>query len=321
MKRIYVLPEYLDNLFNNESKINLFILDLFTIQKNISNLKDDYKCQIILDFEKFEEYQELELYDFRMLASLYIDDFSFIQPPYIPNDFKKYVVCKIPNIFNTSFDETNQKTHIALAHDKNIDAKVVNSTSANFNLLLLDRFDNKNNPKLITNHHIDITSLELDLFFEKYILKLFTNTSEFQKFKAVYIKFRNSFDWKLWNPKTEPAPAHHLLQKLKEYFTKSKKNKEEYFFWGHIMAFLNGAYFNKHITLLNSQNKTVNDVFQLGVGKGKNTVFFSIDTENGNLELYNSQGIHMNHVYGIITGLRKQKRDYIIDAPFNKWIQ
>lgn len=320
MKKIYILPEYVEKIFLNEAEVNSFILLLNNLYENLAIQKDTYQIKIILDIDKFDEWNVTELYDFKMLSSLYLDTFSFIASPEIPDDFNNYSVFKIP-ITNNSIIETKDKLHLALAHNIHSSSHVFNELCNDSNLLVLHNYNKEFKPKFVTIPYLDITVLQLELFFEKYIICLFKDNSKYQNFKSVYFEFSQSFNWQSWQPNSRPTPAHEILKKLIPLFKKNaKKNDASFIFWGHIMAILNGYSYNKELTMHNSKQKNVNDIFQSGIEKGNNTVFFSIDTENGNLEIYNYQGIHMNHIYGIRAGLRSQKRNYTIEVPKSKWL-
>ncbi|MBL0181000.1 MAG: hypothetical protein IPP96_01430 [Chitinophagaceae bacterium] len=154
--------------------------------------------------------------------------------------------------------------------------------------------------------------------FRKLHFDLFDNNDEYLRFRNRYLSFYRQFDWNNWIPISNPAPSHEILYLLTKLY-KKPTDDSGHLFWGYIMATINGAKYNKELTQLNSKKKVVNDIFQLGISKGKSTAFYSIDTEQGNLEIYDYRGIHINKVYGLVSGLQIQVKNYTIDVPKNKW--
>lgn len=318
MQRIYVLPQFIDWLIENDTQIQYFVFRLNEIGLFLSNQKKPWDCKIIIDFHKIEVFEELGLYDVRMFSSLLLDGNPFFRSPILPQNYEKYSYYVVPNIAGNLNDETFENIHIELADNNKKDSRVLNCEPANQTLLKIHKFDSTFSPTLYTNKYIDLRNVEIDLFLQTYVFPLFDNINEFLKFRKTYLSFYWEFDWTNWIPISNPAPGHNILKLLTPFYKKTN-NDSDHLYWGYIMAAINGGKFNKELTQLNSKKKVVNDVFQLGILKGNSTVFYSIDTEQGNLEIYNYRGKHINKVYGLFAGLQTQVRNYTIDVPSSRW--
>lgn len=318
MKKIFILPEYISFLINQCDKIRDFVIRLSDINNFLLSQKKQWDVKVILDFTRVEEFQELELYDIRMFASLILDSNSFFQKPVSSPEYEKYMFYVVPPIGLFEWVETTELIHFELGMAASTESRVINEKLSDHTLLRIHRFDPGFQPFLVSHKHLELNSLEIDLFFENYISEIVTSKEDFYIFRSSYIGFFRSFDWKNWIPSVNPAPAHEIISFLKKYFKRSNDDYE-HLNWGYIMAFLNGGVYNRKLTLINSKKKVVNDVFQVGINKGNSTIFYSIDTENGNLEIYDYRGLHINKVYGLVSGLQNQKRDYSILVPEDTW--
>ncbi|WP_420477339.1 hypothetical protein, partial [Noviherbaspirillum sp. ST9] len=197
--------------------------------------------------------------------------------------------------------------------------RFLSRTPATQSYIRVNKRNTEDLPKLVSIEAMTIDYSFIKIFLDSYVKPTFVDEQDYNVFFSKYLQFYTKFNWDSWTPSKDPAPAHSLITCLKKCHS---LNKEDYHLlkWGNIMAVLNGGKFNKSLTNLNESDKRVNDIFQLGVNKGNNTIFYSIDTENGLLEMYDHRGIHCNKVYGLSSGVVSQKREYSIKVPSCKWL-
>lgn len=318
MKRVYVLPELIDS-FIERGAIDKIILRIHETIQFLKRQDHDWGFRIIMDSKKIEEFSDYDLYDQRMLASLWVDENTIITRPKEPNNVKVYSYFIVPNLAQNCLRLTTEATHIDITEQASEHSKVLNVDDSHISIIRIHKFNPIEAPVLKVCKSISFDLMNCELFLEKYILCLFgDDLKSYELFKHHYFLFLNTFNWNTWVPSSNLAPGDSILKMLKEYYQR-KNDDTHHLNWGYIMAFINGGIFNKELTIQNKKNKNVNDIFQLGMRKGNNTIFYSIDTENGNLEIYDYRGVHLNRVYGLISGLRKQERNYSISVPPHAW--
>lgn len=317
--KIFLGSQLLEELFDSD-KLDAFFMKFEGFHFTLLQHKDGLQAEIFIDISELLQFQGLELYGLKSIISNFVDGGPYcvqVNTTSSKDDYYKiHQTDPVPfkKILCSATIEAFEKQIL-----KSSNVRLISQTDHSQSVIKIHKYFTKD-PILSTITSIQLDFLFLEIFFEQYLKNEITESGEYIEFRAEYFKFYKNFDWANWLPSKNPAPAHEVIKRLKKYHTTAKG--DPYLIkWGYIVAVLNGASFNKSITNINKIKKRVNDVFQAGVNKGKDTIFFSIDTENGLLEIYDYRGIHFDKVYGLENGIVTQKRDYTIDAPTSKWLK
>ncbi|MCO5946575.1 hypothetical protein [Mucilaginibacter flavidus] len=317
--KIFLGSQLLEELFVS-NKLDAFFMKFEEFHFTLLQHKNGLQAEIFMDISELLQYQELDLYGLKSVISNFTDGASYcLQVDTIPSKDDYY---KVTQVDSEPFKKISCLATIEAFEKQVLESgsiRLISRTEHSQSIIKIHKYVNKN-PILSSIAAVLVDFLFLEVFFEHYLKNEITDTQEYSNFHTEYLKFYKKFDWSTWVPSLDPAPAHKVIQCLKKYHT---TNKEDTYLlkWGHIMAVLNGAKFNKGLTTFNKKKEQVNDVFQAGISKANNTIFFSVDTENGLLEVYDYRGVHLNNVYGLERGIVTQKRNYTIDVPVSKWLK
>lgn len=321
--KFYILPHIVEELVQKDL-FDDFGNNLERTFRFITDYNKFWQIQLYGDVTNFETLADLGLYSAKSILSFFVDTnglfFRF------KNEAKSYAYSYfiIENRKIPPFVETTENSIIELFENSvvsNIPMKILCYEPIDpLSILRVKTSLPYELPKLHNIDAVTVERLKQEVLFETHIKPEFgKDYAKYIEFKDSYLKFYAAFDWENWNPRINPFPAHSTLDLLKAVHTLNKE--DEYLLkWGLIMASLNGGKFNKQLTQLNQKKNTVNYIFQCYSESTTNTVFYSVDTENGTLEMYDHKGQHLGKIYGIQISVRAQSRQYTIEVPEAKWL-
>jgi len=317
--KIFLGSQLLAELFDG-NKLDAFFMKFEKFHFTLLQHKNGLEAEIFVDISELLQFQDLDLYDLKSIISNFTDGGLYcVQVNKTSSTDDYYKISQIdPNPFSKiSCSATIEAFEKQILKSSSV--RLISQTDHSLSVIKIHKYIQKD-PILSSITSVQLDFLFLEIFFEYYLKAVITDVNDYITFRSEYFKFYKNFNWGAWIPLANPAPAHEVIKSLKKFHT---TNKEDSYLlkWGNIMAVLNGAKFNKGLTNFNKQKKQVNDIFQVGVGKTNDTIFFSVDTENGLLEVYDYRGIHLNKVYGLEKGIVTQKRNYTIDVPLGKWLK
>jgi hypothetical protein len=319
---IFILPDYFISLYNKGLLPSFFnrlnsVFHFCFVQKDYRNVT------LFIKYEDLQDFSEMDIYEAKIFLSFILDAEFLFSDVRIYDDSSRYCYYQIGKFEGNHFEQIQCETFIDAFETEKFKTSIVKIISGKkypVSLLKINISDRLELPYFDSIQTIDFCNIEVEIFFDIFIkLEFNKDIDSYKKFKIKYFDFYQSYNWEEWNPLAEPVPAHEVLMDLRELH-KPYKDDSYLLKWANIMSFLNGARFNKSLTILNEKNKNVNSVFQSGYKKGKKTIFFSSDLESGVLEIYDYQGKHINKIYGIKSGVQNQDRTYVIQAPERLWI-
>ncbi|WP_256009105.1 hypothetical protein [Desertivirga xinjiangensis] len=320
--KIFLGAQFLEKLFN-DCKLEPFFLKFEDFHFTLLQQKNIFEVEIFLELDLLSLYDDLGLYTVRSIISNFVDGDRHCFQVYKRNGSSKHNYYTISQFEEFPFKSISCSSTIEAFEIevlKSCNVKLLSDSDQPISIIKINSYDREVNPILASITAVQIDLLFLEIFFEHYIKGEFPDDDEYVTFRQKYFAFYNKFEWGQWNPSLVPAPAHGVISTCLKTKHKLKKDDAYLLKWGYIMAILNGARFNRALTRANEHDKRVNDIFQAGLKKRNSIIFFSTDSENGQLEIYDYNGNHNNKVYGLENGVITQKRNYTIKVPESKWL-